>query len=59
MTKTAPAPDDGFTTMGPDAQEYSRYALVTILEDQVILYDIDEEEAWIQSDTAVRLADID
>lgn len=58
MTKTAPAPDDEFTTMGPDAQEYGRYALATIQEDQVILYDIEDEEAWIQSDTALLLADI-
>lgn len=59
MTETVHSPDDHeFTTMGPDAQRYDRYATVTTDDDEVILYDIDEETAWLQSDTAVSLAEV-
>lgn len=58
MTETANAPDDyEFTTLGPDAQEYEAYAMVTLDAGQVLLYDVDDEDAWIQSDTAVSLPD--
>lgn len=47
-----------FTTMGPDARAYGRYAAVTIDDDRITLYDIDEEEAWIQSDAGVPLSEV-
>lgn len=46
--------DDRYPTRGPDASEYERYSHVTTDED-VILYDGDNEEAWIQADDTLAL----
>jgi|GEM_PF-1483074 hypothetical protein len=41
--------------VGVDVAEFQRYAVVTIPNDEVVIYDQDDENAWIQSDTSVRL----
>lgn len=49
--------EDEFTTMGPDARDYGRYAEVHLEDERVLLYDQDDETAWIQSDVSVPLAE--
>lgn len=44
-----------YTTLGPDAAAYERYATIELDEGVVLLYDREEEEAWLQSDVAVDL----
>lgn len=46
-----------FSTLGPDARAYERYAQVDLDEETLLLYDIDEEAAWISSDTVVSLSE--
>jgi len=47
--------DSEHDAVGVDAAEFQRYAVVTIPNDEVVVYDRDDENAWIQSDTSVRL----
>lgn len=49
--------DERFTTIGPDARAYERYAQVDLDEDTMLVYDVDVETAWISSDTAVSLTE--
>lgn len=49
--------DDAFTTLGPDARAYERYAQVELDEDTVVVYDIEVETAWISSDMVVTLTE--
>lgn len=49
--------DDAFTTLGPDARVYERYAQVELDEDTVVVYDIEVETAWISSDMVVTLTE--
>lgn len=48
--------DDGsdYTTVGVDAPRMERYADLTTEDGDVLVYDQDNEDAWIQSDTALR-----
>lgn len=46
---------EAFTTLGPDARAYERYAQVELDEDTLLVYDIEVENAWISSDTVVTL----
>lgn len=55
MSATPSNPADGNPTVGIDAREYDRYADLTTANGEVILYDIDVETAWIQSDLAFDL----
>lgn len=48
--------DHPFTTLGPDARTYERYAQVDLEENVVLLYDRDHENGWITSDTPVALS---
>lgn len=47
-----------FTTLGPDAARYEQYTTVELDEGVVLLYDREEEEAWLQSDAAVDLDEV-
>lgn len=49
--------DDRSTEMVRDEPDYARYKEVH-LEGQVLLYDVDETEAWIQSDVALPIEDV-
>lgn len=49
--------DAAFTTLGPDARAYERYALVELEGESVLLYDYEVETAWITADTAVPLSE--
>lgn len=62
MSATTPhSPDtpDGssFTTIGPDACCYERYAAVELAENAVLVYDRDDDNAWISSDVTVSLGE--
>jgi len=49
--------EDGaeYQTVGADATEFERYADVRLEEGEVVVYDRDNEEAWIQSESAIGL----
>ena len=47
---------DRLPTAGPSTDEYDQYAFVQV-DDDVILYDEQHEDAWIQSSTALTLED--
>lgn len=55
MTETTRDGRTEYTTLGPDAAGYERYATVELDEGVVLLYDREEEDAWLQSDAAVEL----
>jgi len=45
-----------YRTVGMDATELQRYADVSLENGEVIIYDRDNEAAWIQSESAIGLA---
>lgn len=62
MSATTPPSTDtpdgpAFTTIGPDACLYERYAAVELAENAHLVYDRDNENAWISSDVTVSLAE--
>lgn len=60
MSTTPDNPPDKyeFTTLGPDANDYARYAQVTQETGDVLLYDRTDEDAWIASDASVELTTV-
>lgn len=44
-----------YDSLGVDARELLRYAAITLQDGEVLLYDQKEEDAWIQTDTAVGI----
>lgn len=46
------------STPDQDNCDFTRYAEVNLEDGQVLLYDIEETEAWIQSDVAIPLQDV-
>lgn len=54
MTESTSDESTEYTTLGPDAEEYGRYATIE-LDGDILLYDREVEDAWLQSDTAVDL----
>lgn len=57
MSTTPDSPPDEFefTTLGPDANDYERYAQAIRDAGGVLLYDRRNEDAWIASDASVEL----
>lgn len=55
MTIDAQTPPDAEPTMGPDALDYDRYGAVETADDDLIVYDLDQNEAWVQSSVHVTL----
>jgi hypothetical protein len=55
MSATPTDPSDTNPTVGIDAQEYDRYAALSTADEDVIIYDLDIETAWLQSDVVVDL----
>lgn len=49
--------DDGadYTTVGVDAPQMERFDAITLEDGDLLVYDRDNEDAWIQTDTAVDL----
>jgi len=47
--------DTDYETLGMDAAELDRYAEVTLESGGVIIYDRDNESAWIQADEPIEL----
>jgi len=47
--------ETGYRTVGLDAMDLQRYADVTLENGETIIYDQDEESAWIQSASAIGL----
>jgi len=59
MTETKrESPDAQYTTVGPGAREYSRYAAVSLADGELLVYDRSEEGAWVQSGVSVGLAEV-
>lgn len=56
-TTSSDPPTESFTSEGPDARTYDRYAQVKLEDDVLLLYDREEETAWITSDAAIELAE--
>jgi len=46
---------DECTTIGSEAPGYDGYAAVSLADDEPLLYDRDEEDARLRSDTVVAL----
>jgi hypothetical protein len=44
-----------YQTVETDAADLQRYAAVTLEDGEVIIYDQDNESAWIQSESAIGL----
>lgn len=57
MTGTSTDDAEEYTTVGPDAADYERYATVSLEDGGVLLYDREHEESWIQTDTPVDVAE--
>lgn len=57
ITQGGPTGERPSTTDGDDC-DFTRYAEVNLEDGQVLLYDIDVTEAWIQSDVAIPLEDV-
>ncbi len=55
MTTDTQPPPDGEPTMGPGALSYDRYESVETADDELIVYDTDDDDAWIQSSVFVDL----
>lgn len=51
------ATGDRQSTTDLDDRDFTRYAGVNMEDGQVLLYDTEETEAWIQSDVAVPRED--
>lgn len=47
--------DSEYQTIGVDAAELQRYAEVTLENGEVVIYDQENENAWIQSPSALGL----
>lgn len=53
---SVPAGDETeYRTVGIDAADLQRYGAVTLEGGDVIIYDQNDEAAWIQSDSAIGL----
>jgi len=46
--------DPGYQTIGVDVPELTRYADISLETGEVVIYDSDNEDAWIQSDSSKR-----
>ena len=44
--------DARYKTIGSDVVELSRYADISLENGEVVIYDVDNEDAWIQSDSS-------
>jgi len=51
---TRSADDPPYGTVGVDAPPLDRYEQIA-LDDGILIYDTDEETAWLQSDVVVEL----
>jgi hypothetical protein len=47
--------DTEYGTVGVDARELGRFADVTLEDGEVIVYDQENEDAWVQSSSAIGL----
>jgi len=47
--------DTEFRTVGMDATDLRRYAEITLEDGDVVIYDQDNEDGWVQSGSAVDL----
>jgi hypothetical protein len=53
----SPSSDDGntFATVGIDAPDLERVDSIVLENEDVLIFDVDEQDAWIQSDDYIRL----
>lgn len=47
--------DDGYATLGVDAREMDRYADITLDNGETLVYDLEDEDAWIQAEFAISI----
>jgi hypothetical protein len=47
--------DAEYETIGMDAPHLQRYAEVTLEDGEVVIYDVENEGAWVQSASAIVL----
>jgi hypothetical protein len=50
-----PDDDSEYKTIGVDAAELQQYAEVVLESGEVVIYDEDNEDAWVQSASAIGL----
>ncbi|MBX0325535.1 hypothetical protein EGH21_21145 [Halomicroarcula sp. F13] len=53
-TKTSDS-TDRLPTAGPDTGTFDRYKAVITDDGEFLIYDVESEDAWIQSQVAVKL----
>jgi len=53
--RTGDSEETEYRTVGIDAAEFESYAEVNLESGEVIIYDEDNEDAWIQSPSAIGL----
>lgn len=58
MTPTSRDGDQSVPTVGAGAPTLARYSIVRIEDDAVILYDDENERAWIQSGVSYDLEEL-
>lgn len=58
MTETTQDGPDSFSRFGRAEVDYERYADVNVEDGHVMVYDIDESDAWIQSNVAIPIEDV-
>lgn len=60
MTETTREETAGhqYTTVGPDAPDLERYVAITLEDRELIVFDGEVEDAWVQSDVAVTLDEV-
>lgn len=51
--------DPRYKTIGADVVELSRYANISLENGEVVIYDVDNEDAWIQSDSSTAQGAMD
>lgn len=58
MSVSNPCPGEDCTTLGVDARSLDAYGCVTTQDGEVIVFDRDDEDAWIQSDVYDELTEV-
>jgi hypothetical protein len=48
---------DRLPTTGPETDRYDRYRIETTATGETLIYDVENEDAWIEGDSVVSLDD--
>jgi hypothetical protein len=55
MSTTQDDSHDRLPTTGADPIEYDRYKAIYAADDELLIYDLEDEQRWIQSSQTVHL----